>query len=1514
MAGFNFNSGVAKRVFIVVIIVAVILVPLALIGKSYKTTSVTTPDGKSQKSGSGADKTMDSVYRDRFMELFSDIQKKGYLSQEGVPYHSLETLIVEAPDYGHLTTSEAFSFLVWLNATYGKVTGDWSYYKDAWDKTEKYIIPDPAKSQPGVNTYPPSKPAQYAPEADTPSGYPVMGSDQAPVGKDPIADELAGAYGSKAIYQMHWLLDVDNWYKYGNNGDGTSRCSYINTYQRGPQESVWETIPHPSWEEFKWGTGNGGFLSLFGKFGTPAKQWRYSSASDADARQVQASYWALQWAKEQGKDTDIAPYNDKAAKLGDYLRYTFFDKYFRSIGTQNTNKAGTGYDSCHYLLSWYLSWGGDINGSWSWRIGSSYSHQGYQNIVAAYALSSDPALKPKSANGQTDWKKSLERQIELYQYLQSAEGAIAGGVTNSWNGRYDAYPQGTSTFYDMAYDYQPVYHDPPSNNWFGFQAWSMERVIEYYYITGDEKIKSVCDKWVKWALGQVKLNTDGTYEIPSTLEWSGQPDPWTGKPTDNANLHCKVKESGNDVGVAAALAKALIYYAAACEKHQNSENNEARTIAKELLDRMWDKYRDDQGIAVPEKRDDYKRFFDEVYIPKDYTGKNGQGADLKNGMTFIDMRPAYKEDPGFKTIESDVKSGKVPVIKYHRFWAQADIAMAYAAYYIYIEKGATKDASGEASNATSKNVGGQPPATGTYNYGEALQKAIFFYECQRSGKLDAAKLRMNWRGDSGLKDGSDVGLDLTGGWYDAGDHVKFGLPMAYSACMLGWSVYEYKDAFEKSGQLTYILDNIKWATDYFIKCHPKPDEFYYQVGDGNKDHAWWGPAEAMQMDRPAYKIDSSKPGSAVAGETAAALAVASIIFKDSDSSYAEKCLKHAKELFAFAEETKSDAGYTAANGFYNSWSGFYDELSWAATWLYLATKDSSYLKMAESYVSKWGVEPQTTTISYKWAHCWDDVHCGAQLLLARITKKPLYKESMERHLDWWAGGSSGDHVKYTSKGLAWLSEWGSLRYATTEAFLASIYTDWSGCSSSKVSSYKKFAKNQVEYALGSAGRSFVVGYGTNPPEHPHHRTAHGSWADNQKVPESHRHVLYGALVGGPGSDDNYKDDIGDYKSNEVACDYNAGFVGALAKMYLLYGGSPADNFKAVEEKKDDEFFVEAGVNASGNNFTEIKAVLNNRSGWPARTAGKLSFRYYVDLSELKKAGRSAGDVKTGTNYNQGAAVSGLKHLKDDIYYVVVDFTPTKIFPGGQSSYKKEVQFRISLPEGTSGWNPSNDFSYQGLSGGSVVKAENIPVYDDGKKVYGLEPGESKSTEPVKKVSNSLENLVSSPSPVNQARVDVQDNTGNKQNYGSGSIKVQFYNGNISPASNSINASFKLINTGNSAINLSKVKLRYYYTIDGDKGQNFWCDWSSADGSNVTGKFIKLSAKGADYCLEVNFKGGAGTLGPGKDAVVQVRFAKEDWSNYTQTGDYSFNSSSSGYVDWKKVTAYISGKLEWGQEP
>jgi hypothetical protein len=615
------------------------------------------------------------------------------------------------------------------------------------------------------------------------------------------------------------------------------------------------------------------------------------------------------------------------------------------------------------------------------------------------------------------------------------------------------------------------------------------------------------------------------------------------------------------------------------------------------------------------------------------------------------------------------------------------------------------------------------PMPTALNYGEALQKSLFFYDAQRSGKLPAG-FRINWRGDSAVTDGSDVGLDLSGGFYDAGDHVKFGLPMLSSMTLLAWGGIEYGAGYTASGQRTYLLSVLRWGMDWVMKAHPSPNVFYGQVGNGSLDHAYWGPAETMMMSRPASAVTIAKPGSELGGEGAAALAAASILFQPDDPAYAATLLSHARQMFDFGYTYRGT--YTAAipdaANYYNSFSGYNDELIWGAAWLYRATGESDYLQKAESLYTQY-----YSNATLHWTHSWDDKSYGATVLLAELTGKSIYTTAAEHWLNYWTVGDNGSKIATTPGGLAWLDQWGSLRYAANTALLALIYADRVHDIGTR---YHDFAKQQIDYMLGNnpAGHSYVVGFGKNPPINPHHRTSHGSWANDITTPVNNRHILYGALVGGPSSasDTAYSDDRTNYVTNEVALDYNAGFTGALARLYEQYGGAALANFPQPETP-DDEFFVEASINQQGSGFTEIRALLNNRSAFPAGASEVLSFRYYVDLTEAIAAGYQSSQIAVTTGYNQGAKVSALQpyDVARHIYYVTADFTGTLISPGSSSTYRKEVQFRLSLPTGApaSAWNPANDPSYQGLQLGNqnTVETHLIPVYQQTQKLSGIDP-------------------------------------------------------------------------------------------------------------------------------------------------------------------------------------------------
>lgn len=133
---------------------------------------------------------------------------------------------------------------------------------------------------------------------------------------------------------------------------------------------------------------------------------------------------------------------------------------------------------------------------------------------------------------------------------------------------------------------------------------------------------------------------------------------------------------------------------------------------------------------------------------------------------------------------------------------------------------------------------------------------------------------------------------MTGGYYDAGDNVKFNFPMAFSTTMLAWGVIEYGNSM--GPELRRALEAVRWSTDYFLKATATPGVVYAQVGDPSADHNCWQRPEDMDTPRTVYAVTQSAPGSEVAAEMAAALAAASIAFRTfGDKVYSNVLLKRA---------------------------------------------------------------------------------------------------------------------------------------------------------------------------------------------------------------------------------------------------------------------------------------------------------------------------------------------------------------------------------------------------------------------------------------------------------------------------------------------------------------------------------------------------------------------------------------------------------------------------------------------
>ena len=492
------------------------------------------------------------------------------------------------------------------------------------------------------------------------------------------------------------------------------------------------------------------------------------------------------------------------------------------------------------------------------------------------------------------------------------------------------------------------------------------------------------------------------------------------------------------------------------------------------------------------------------------------------------------------------------------------------------------------------------------NYAKLLQYSMYFYDGNMCGSDVGSASQFDWRDNC---HGSD---EVDGGFHDAGDHVKFGLPAGYTASTLGWGYYEFKDSYDALGQTAHLQALTDRFCDFF-KASTKLSgdtvtSFCYQVGVGQADHDVWCSPESQndQSLRTAYW--TSDDASDIAAEYAAALAVNYINFGNAED------LKYAKALYNYSIKTNK-ANCPEAENFYRSYD-YYDDQAWAAGWLYLATKDSTYSSFLDKFMNdtnagksgqsgcKWGVYSTM---------CWNNVSLGAAILQSEITG-----DAMD-----WAKVTTYLNGKCTSESTYYCeSDWGSARYNTALQMAALATTKYSAKSGMD---YSSWCKAQMGMILGNNPKNvnFVVGMDSNSAKYPHHRAASGYQSFDEMKGRtdysSNGHTLVGALVGGPAdSNFTYTDSVNDYQANEVALDYNAGLVGAAAGLYSIYKTGSVDS--SIE-----------GV--SGSIVTTTKATTTTTNKPVTTTTTQATTKRNITTTTVTTAAPSGGktaNITTGT--------------------------------------------------------------------------------------------------------------------------------------------------------------------------------------------------------------------------------------------------------------------------------------------
>ena len=636
-----------------------------------------------------------------------------------------------------------------------------------------------------------------------------------------------------------------------------------------------------------------------------------------------------------------------------------------------------------------------------------------------------------------------------------------------------------------------------------------------------------------------------------------------------------------------------------------------------------------------------------------YPMKNGVNAVVSQGELTAN-NPGF----GFSATYVDASSIKVKSVYFNK---------GTSSQYDY-SSGDTNDETG----GTGGNGGNSVTDTSTnkdlnveYNYAKALQESLYFYDANMCGNLEGT-CALSWRGNCHTydadvtyqKNGKTYKVDASGGFHDAGDHVKFGLPQGYAATMLGMSYYQFKDAFVDLEQTAHLKKITDYFCDYFRRCtvyeSGKVIAFCYQVGEGGSDHAVWCAPEGQQINRPAYFADASNPAT---DQVSVAIAALALNYKNFGN---EEDLKVAKDLYTFMVSNSDACATEGASTFYAS-SSYGDDKALAASALEIATGDSSYHSVYNTYK-----DSSDNGVNQYWVLDW--ANTGA--LAAMLQKDTAKLESI----------ANVCKAKPTIDGVFnCVSDWGSCRYSAAEQFVGLVHDKLAN-----KSTFATWATAQMNYMLGDNPnkRCYIVGYNENSSKYPHHRAA--SRSNDAAVTMENHYTLLGALVGGPGSNGTYKDDQGDYFCNEVALDYNAGLVGAAAGLYLLH--KDADTvYLSYAKKNTDNYSTNV---ATADELKEVGVTTYYGSGSadeeepeqpeePTPTADLSVSKDALECSNLVY-GFAEGSSASLTISNDGdaATTSYSVTMQKGTVFEMTDGSLDKLSPGDRDEIKLTVKGKL----------------------------------------------------------------------------------------------------------------------------------------------------------------------------------------------------------------------------------------------